>query len=192
METTQLLGRGRYRECFGIRNSDFCIKELKPFSGRLGSAVAHLILDINQYELAIYNSIPHEMRQFFPTECYADESGNVLTRRPRDFDGSFSKTVRQFGQISDTGFWKALDDINSLMLKYNLWFFDVFSSGNNMVVQRIDEATSRPVIIDWKRQGWQSYPFQPELWFESGRVKKLKRRFDRFKLKFQALPIFEN
>ena len=72
------------------------------------------------------------------------------------------------------------------MIKYKLWFFDVFHLGNNIVIQRLDFDRFKPIIIDFKRSGWASYPLQLNLILDSQKEKKLLRRYERFREMFQS------
>jgi hypothetical protein len=51
----------------------------------------------------------------------------------------------------------------NIMASNKLWFFDIFHFGNNILVQRISENKFKPIIIDYKRLGWLSYPLQINL-----------------------------
>lgn len=66
-----------------------------------------------------------------------------------------------------------------------LYFFDVFHYGNNVIVKKLSETESFPMIVDFKRVGWKSYPLQPQLAFLSERRKKFFRRLGRFEKTFR-------
>jgi hypothetical protein len=70
---------------------------------------------------------------------------------PRDFDGGYSKTVENIGPIDNESFWIHVDKISDIFIKNKIYPFDIFSSGKNVVVQKISESERKPMLIDVKR-----------------------------------------
>jgi len=174
----------RYRECYAVEWSDLCIKKVKPLSANIRSIIANLLRDINQEEIDVFNSIPPELKDFFPTKFYKDWA-IIISERPRDFDGNFSRTLNEYSGISNSDFWTSVDMISETLLSNKLYFFDIFHNWNNIVVQKVSKYSHKPIIIDCKRHGWSSYPLQINLLLDSEKEKKFKRRLERFKLKYK-------
>ena len=184
MQLSELIGIGRYRECYAIANTDLCLKRLKPIGLDFRLLSAHLLGDINQDEFEIIKGIPAELKFFFP-QTVSKNGKMLISKRPKDFNGQYSKPVLEFGKISNPYFWDASDFIVEELIKHKLWLFDVFHLGNNILVQKLSESKYIPVIIDCKRSGYFSYPLQANLIFDAEKEKKLLRRHLRFKEKFK-------
>ena len=185
MQLTELIGIGGYRECYAISDSNLCAKKLKPLQARFRSFVAHFFRDINQEELDVYKTIPDELKPFFPGVTY--RNGEMLVaERPKDYDHYYSKSVLEYGTISDKNFWRYVDEVAEHLIKNKLWLFDVFHFGKNIIVQRVSKNTYKPIIIDYKRFGYLCYPLQVNLILDSEKEKKLYRRLERFRKNFKA------
>jgi hypothetical protein len=185
MQLTQIIGIGRYRECYAIANTDLCCKKVKPFKIKFRSMITHYFRDINQEEFNVYKTIPDELKSFFPGKIY--KRGDMLvTQRPKDYDHSYSKSLLEYGKISDNKFWSDVDEIAEQLIKHKLWLFDVFHLGNNIIVQRVSKNIYKPIIIDCKRFGYFCYPLQVNLILDSEKEKKLNRRLERFKNIFKT------
>ena len=177
-----LIGTGRYRGCYALPGSDQCLKVLKPLRWSYRSLATHLWRDINREEIDIWSQIPDSMKSFFPNSI--SKNGNMLiSHRPKDYDGTYSKTIEDLGSISNEYFWDAVDFISEEMIIHKIWLFDVFHLGNNIVVQKITKDKLIPIIIDCKRYGYWSYPLQIHLLSDKEKRKKLLRRLKRFKNK---------
>ena len=185
MQLTELIGLGRYRECYAISESNLCAKKLKPFKMDLRSLKTHILNDINRKDARIYNRIPRQLKTFFPKTHYNNGS-YLISERPRDYDQSFSKTLQECKNISNDHFWNDIEFIVKEMVKCKLWYFDVFHLGNNIIVQQVSEQAYKPIIIDFKRVGWSSYPLQINLLFPKEKERKLYRRLEQFKNTFKT------
>ncbi len=180
------IGAGHFRECFSVKGDPgLCVKKLKPnltFFQRL-----HLKLlrrNFNQDEFRIYNQLPQTLKPYFNPVIQA--SGDYLiTTRPMDYDGSHSLPVSDYGKISNAHFWNEMKKIVALFEKHNLWFFDAFQLGTNVFVQRLSEDRWVPIIVDFKRHGWRSYPAQLNLLCDSEKKKKFYRKYHRFNILFR-------
>ena len=152
MQQGELIGIGRYRECYAITGSDLCLKKLRPVKFDFRSLSSHLFRDINQEEFEIIKRIPDSLVPFFPDKISKNER-MLISCRPKDFDGSYSRLIEETGIISNPYFWGAIDFIASEMIKHKLWWFDVLHLGNNVLVQKISETKYKPIVIDCKRAG---------------------------------------
>lgn len=185
MELAHKIGSGRYRECYAIPGTHLCLKKTKDIEWNVRSLVTHILGNPNKKELAVYDMLPLELREFFPKMYGHDDF--LISERIRDFDGAYSKSLHEYGKVSNTAFWSHIKNIADMMLREKIYLFDVFHFGNNIIVQQVSENEYRPVIIDCKRLGWSAYPFQLNLMLDSEKEKKFRRRFERFCQRFQEL-----
>lgn len=82
MQLSQIIEIGRYRECYAIADTDLCCKKLKPLQIKVRSIITHYFRDINQEEVEVYNTIPNELKSFFPKVTY--RNGKMLvSQRPK-------------------------------------------------------------------------------------------------------------
>lgn len=184
---SEKIGEGKFRECFAVEgDSGLCLKRLKPNLGFFKRLYLWIMRRrLHEEEQKIYQNLPAELKRYFnPIVDISDE--NLLTARPLDYDGTHSRPVKDFGQISNAGFWQQIEEIVALLEKHKIWFFDVFQSGTNIFAQRLSETDWKPVIVDYKRIGWKSFPMQFNLLFDSEKRKKFYRSYQRFEDSFRA------
>lgn len=181
------IGEGHFRECYTIKDEPaLCIKMLKKnitFLQRL-----HLNLlrrKMNEDEYNTYNQLPASLKPYF-NPIVSVTQNFVVTSRPMDYDGSHSRSVADYGKVSNTHFWKEVEKVVRLFEKHNLWFLDAFQLGSNVFVQRLSEDHWQPIIIDYKRHGWKSYPLQLNLLWDSQKKKKFFRKYHRFVESFKG------
>lgn len=187
-ELDRLIGTGHFRECFSVKGEPgLCVKKLRPdltFLQRL-----HLKLlrkNFNQDEYNTYKLLPEELKPYFNPVIQA--SGNhLITARPMDYDGSHSLPVSDYGKIDNNHFWNEMEKVVALFEEHNLWFFDAFQLGTNVFVQRLSADHWRPIIVDFKRHGWRSYPAQINLLCDSEKKKKFFRKYQRFVTLFRGM-----
>ncbi len=187
LHTDEKIGGGNLRDCYSILNKPgFCIKivkpELKP-TRKLQAFFFWKNTNIKEYQ--IYKTIPETIKPYFNPVIEAEKE-YVLTEIPRNYDGSYALPVKRHKKINNKIFWQHVSDLFHFLEKSELWFFDVMN-GNNMFVQKRSETDWRPVIIDYKRMGWQAFPWQIYLAFTWGKRKKLKRRYRKFCQKYHAV-----
>lgn len=181
------IGEGNFRECFAVEGDPgLCMKQLKPDLGFLQRLQVWILRRrMNEEEKAIYENLPAELKPFF--NPIVDASRKCLvTARPMDYDGQHSRPVRDYGRISNAGFWQQIDEIVRLLDKHQIWFFDTFQVGTNIFVQRLSETNWKPVIVDYKHIGWKSFPMQFNLLFDAEKRKKFYRSYRRFEARFRA------
>ena len=185
------IGEGRYRECFAFENSDLCVKRLKPFIKKNYFGMEFKfetqkyvrrkfgIESLNQKEFEIIDDLPQWFGRYIPNEVFLKDD-LIYMSRPKDFDGSYSRTIQEHGRVDNPTFWRGVEDIVKMIEKNKLWFFDIFHYGNNLIVNKEYKCHWRPVVIDFKRLGSSSYPFQLNLRFEEQKRNKFYRRLNRF------------
>ncbi len=186
MKLAEKIFEGHHRECFAISGKNLIVKKLKP-----GPKILWIKTDwfyrrnVNREEYDLYRSLPDSLMKYFPSFVELKDD-MLIMERITDFDGRFSKTVLEYGRVANEFFWKDVETIVEILKDENLWLFDIFHYGNNMVVKKVSEEVFRPVIIDFKRMGWSSYPLQINLLFESECRKKFHRRLKKFIKKFKG------
>ncbi len=180
-ELDKKIGVGNFRECFSVKGDPgLCVKKLKPdltFSQRL-----HLKLirrDFNQDEYKTFKQLPKALKPYFNPVIQVS-GDHLVAARPMDYNGSHSLPVSDYGKISNDRFWDEVEKVVALFEEHNLWFFDAFQLGTNVFVQRLSSDHWRPIIVDFKRHGWRSYPAQLNLLCDSEKKKKFYRKYQRF------------
>ncbi len=186
-ELAEKIGEGNFRECFAVKGEPgLCVKRLRPDLGFLQRLqVIILRRRMNQEELDTYNNLPEDLKPFFNPIMDATRE-HLLTARPLDFDGTHSKPVRDYGKITNSVFWKQVEEVVGLLDKHKIWFFDTFQVGTNIFVQRVSESMWKPIIVDYKHLGWKAFPMQFNLLFDSEKRKKFYRSYRRFEQRFRG------
>ncbi len=198
MELGQKIGEGKYRECFEIVGTGFCVKKLKNFCdgdmnfvshffSRVWDVVKYQSFNLNKKELDIFQNLPPELRSYLPEEVRLEETENgsfLVVSRPRDYDGSFSKTLGENGLVKNDEFWEHLCRLVQLMIENEMFFWGVFQ-GSNIIIQKISFDHYRPVLVDVKKIGISHYPFQLNLLLKQKQKEKFLRKYRRFKQEFQ-------
>ncbi len=186
MQLAEKIFEGHHRECYAVAGQNLIVKKLKPRPKIFWIRADRFYRrNVNREEYDLYRCLPVTLREYFPS--YVELKDDMLImERITDFDGSFSKTVLEYGRVANEYFWKDVETIVEILKKERLWLFDIFHYGNNMVVKKVSEKVYRPVIIDFKRMGWNSYPLQVNLLFESECRKKFHRRLKKFVRRFKG------
>lgn len=181
------IGEGNFRECFAVQDHPgLCYKRLRPDLGFLQRLqVLFLRRRMNHEELQIYHALPSELKPYFNPIVDASKSF-LVTARPMDFDGSHSRSVRDYGTISNRHFWEQVERVVDLLDGHKIWFFDTFQVGTNIFVQRMSENEWKPIIVDYKHLGWKAFPMQLNLVFDSEKRKKFYRSYRRFEARFRS------
>ncbi|VVB73264.1 Uncharacterised protein [uncultured archaeon] len=166
------LARGTYREVFV--EGGMCVKSLLPYRER--RYPPHVVLlhpmqdylkhkfgidDLNLFELDNY-------RRFF-SDAGAGVEGRFARildvdddcsrmELIRDFDGSVSRSLKDYGRVQSGGFWDAMREVKRFVQERRIPLFDLNEC--NVLVQRLDERRLVPVLIDYKHVGPQLFPYQ--------------------------------
>ncbi len=188
MKTGKLIGSGKYRDCYSIEGTHLCAKKKRPFHFKLKYFRPGFFRDLNKEEFKVYSNMPPKLKEFFPSN-YQIEGSLLISERPRDYDGKYSKIIQEHGPVYNVPFWEDIDTIFNLLIEHKIWLFDVFNKGTNIMVQKVSEDVYKPVIIDCKKFGLKSYPLQLHLLFESELRKKLIRRLSYFHRRFKPESI---
>lgn len=205
MNLGEKIGEGRYRECWAVEDDpNICIKTVRrepyPITPDLPLAkIINLIMErvhelgsykipANEWEIEVIEKLRSRLNGYLPVEARLekhDRHGKILIMtRPMDYDGNYSKTVRDHGPVNNRAFWRHIDEIVGLMLANDIFLFDIFHCGQNILLNKVSEDEYMPIIIDFKRFGAKSYPLQPNLLMKSERKRKFLRRLKDFKQKF--------
>ena len=185
------IGEGKYREVY--EDGEKCFKVLKTdlekqhsqgtkihYPLRMYTFLKFGIWDFNTHELRIYREmsrvVPEEhMRVIAPLEKVEKiEAASVLVGTLiKDQDGDISPSLAQYGKIPQNhDFW---DTLNMAHFTFEEYGFPHFGLNEYNVVVQTTAAGIRPCIIDLKRVGVQTLPFQPWLLFREMRLNKLVR-----------------
>lgn len=181
MKLWELIGEWRCRTCYAIDGTDFCIKSLKPLVLTIKSLVSHMLWDMNQTEFKVWDNLPDGLKSYF-ADSYSLTPDGLVSLRPKDFDGAYSKTLKQFWTVDNIYFWACMEELLESLIQQKIWLLDIFTwTWKNILVQRISEDKFKPVIVDCKKYGWRSFPLQFNLLLDSEKAKKMRRRFKRLR-----------
>jgi len=145
--------------------------------------------NINETDYENYQALPAVVREKFaaPTRMI---QGVIVQERVMDYDATPSLSVeeetREHGKIGNVPFWKDIERLKKIFLSEGSPLLGVFHKGSNVVVKKMSADKWAPVIIDFKRLGGRSYPFQPHLLLRSELQKKFLRQFENFEEKYKA------
>ncbi len=185
LHTGEKIGSGNLRDCYKVTGHEYlCLKVPKKLGFLKGLQASLLHRNKNIEEHHTYLNLPEDIKKFFNPIFEADKF-YLLTGIPVNHDGSRCKSVKQHQSVGSDCFWKDVEQLYVFLDKNSLWFFDVFN-GNNMFVRKESELVWSPVIVDFKRMGWGSFPWQFNLVFRSEKKKKLKRRYHKFIKKYKS------
>ncbi|MDE0597304.1 MAG: hypothetical protein OSB65_18840, partial [Roseibacillus sp.] len=187
---------GSYREVY--RNKNLAIKKLKKHVIKsVGSVKIRIptrvyllfrfgISDINKYERKWYDHIiskaPPEMHRCF-AEVLAVKKVNgfsySINQLVLDADNQPSKTLVQHGKIESSSFWKKIEELEQFFKKHSIPYFTI--GGYNICVQRQQDGSCFPVLIDYKRIGIRTFWHQLPLYLKHFRDLKMERRFQKMR-----------
>ncbi len=171
------IGEGTFRTCYTVAgHNDMCVKLVKSdFTFGRRMQAFFLRRRTNMQEFARYLKLPNEIKPYFNPIIEADRHYSITTM-PRDYDGSYSRSVFSHGKVSNPHFWQEVDKLYRFLLEHNLWYFDVLN-GKNMFIRKESEHQWFPVIVDYKRLGPKGFPWQVHLWLRSEKRKKMARKY---------------
>ncbi|MDG5800747.1 YrbL family protein [Marinilabiliaceae bacterium ANBcel2] len=173
------ISNGNFRDCYSIKeDSQICIKKIKSNIGFKQKLQLKLLRpQINHEELNLYNSLPNDIKHYFNPVIHA-EKNILVSGRPVDYDGNYSKTLLQHKKVSNEHFWREVKRSASLLAKHKIWFFEIYKGGN-VVVKKVSKDKFIPIFIDYKHIGWKSFPIQINLLLDSEKERKFFRIFNK-------------
>lgn len=189
------IGEGNFRQCYEIVGTDLCTKRakkhiMKEIFGRtiyLNASIYSLLkfgaTNLNKIEYKAIKSLPKELIPYLPAKISLTDD-DLIMERSKDFDGSYSRIAIDNGLINNDAFWKHVTHIVTVLEENKVFPSDVFRNGNNVIVKRVSEEEWMPVLIDFKRIGYRSDPFQFNLLLKSEQSKKFHRRLLEFHKRF--------
>jgi hypothetical protein len=144
--------------------------------------------NVNEAERENYEALPAVVRKEF-TPDYRMIRGVVVQERVMDFDGTPSLSMieheKKFGKIDNKFFWEKIDQLKEIFTKEQEPLFNTFGDGSNIMVKKISETEWKPMLIDYKRLGRRSFPFQADLLLKDAVRNKFLRQFRRFEERFR-------
>lgn len=195
----EIIGDGNFRVCYALKDSDLSIKINRKFVKKklagitfnfpafIFSLLKFGTINPNKKEFEIINQLPSELRTYLPNQI-AFKEGNLIQSRPKDYTGNFSSTVINYGKVTNEAFWKHVQHLENLFIKYQFFPLDIFRGGGNVIIEKISETEWKPIIIDIKRVGYRpiadSLDFK--LVFKSAQQQKFLQRMEEFKRKYKA------
>lgn len=198
MEITELLGEGAFRVCYATNDPNLCLKKMKPiirksyfgidinFNMKRYLRIKFGISDLNRMEFVQISKLPVKLKPFIPSIIELNGEG-LLMERPKDYDGEYSKSIIEAGEVKNKFFWTCVNEICDVFDENQLWFNDVFYKGNNVMVKKLSKDKYVPIMIDLKEVGKNLSPIQFNLIFKSEQKKKFYRRFKRFENAFYRM-----
>jgi len=207
MELKDKIGAGKHRDCYSIEGEagqcaklqrETIVAVIPVLQIRIQMKMKLFLLlrfgevDMNRREHRIISRLPDGIREYVPNivslEYGASPGESLLVmERPRDFDGTFSVSVADYGTIDNEHFWRCVDEIAHAMVQSDMISIDIFNEGQNILVQRVSEEEYRPVLVDVKCIN-RAVPHlrRPQLVFKSHLIKTFVRKLAQFKKKFQV------
>lgn len=192
------IGEGKHREVF--RLGDKALKILKlhirknyglfhiDFPTNLYTKYRYGIDDFNEFEYRTYKKfierVPPEFKDRFSRIYHAgrlDGRSFSISDLVVNSDGSLSKPLSEY-DIIDSAFWRQIDELEEILASKEIPIMDI--GGENIMVKEAD-GKMIPVIIDFKRYGRKTYPFQIWLFSEQRLISKMRRRFQRLKERYK-------
>lgn len=178
-----VLRRGTFRTVTVV-DENVCVKTINRdldrrysrFLSTIGTVFG--IRDVNLYELENYrryfSKLDNGMDGCFAKiiKVVGNESHVEIIR---DFDGSISRNLKEYGRVDSPLFWSWIFRIRDFALNNRIPMFD--PCANNVLVKRLDETSAIPVYIDYKWMGPRVFPSQPWLWIPKFAEMKVKRKF---------------
>jgi hypothetical protein len=146
--------------------------------------------NINEADFENYQALPEVVRNTYAPSTRMIQ-GVIVQERVMDFDGSPSLSMeehtRKYGKIDNDFFWRKIDELKELFLSEEKPLLGVFQKGSNIMIKRVSENKLVPVIVDFKRLGARSYPFQPNLALPGEVQKKFMRQFEQFEKNYRPV-----
>ena len=109
----------------------------------------------------------------------------LIMEKIKDYNRETSKSMNKTGKIKSKAFWKRMESIENYLLQNNIPLFDITAA--NIMVKKISEKNSIPVLIDFKRLGTRTYPFQPQYALKPFARGKVRRQFTRLREQYQEV-----
>jgi hypothetical protein len=152
-----------------------------PYPTNFYSLVKFGISNFNEFEASEYqriaDKIPKELRNSF-AHIRGVVDGILFQDLIKDSSGSPSRRLAQQEEyIYDKVFWHRMSQLKEFFLDENILNFNL--KPNNILVMERNPTETIPVILDYKRIGPRTYPFQPQLRIHAVAQQKLMRRFER-------------
>lgn len=190
------IGEGRFREVYSLGEFNV-LKLLKPtfvkkhfflkFNYPTDTYTKHNygIQDFNQYEYDMYNQfkdkIPTNLSESFIQPLivgkYQLRSASI-SELVKNQDGSIANSLETHGPVKDQYFWKKFNELEQVLNDNKIYLMDM--KPLNILVKTSDDGL-KPVLMDYKRFGKQTYPFQ--FWMQTDKqlADKMNRRIQRLK-----------
>ncbi len=178
-----------YREIFiDENNEDFIIKKLKDnrekkyfwikifFSQQIYTLLKFWISDFNKYEIMILERVQKIIPNNVPD---SSELTNIWLKQSiiKDYDWKISKNLKNFEFEIPDSFIIEINQLIEILLDSWIEPMDIW---NNIIIQEYSKWAFKPMLFDFKRIGYKTYPFQPWLFFSKKlRKEKVLRRLDR-------------
>ena len=200
------IGEGKFRQCWELKEDPaLCAKLVRPniekrilpslrvsVPSRVFTLINNGVFDVNQLEHDNITSLPGPIRQYAPIvmelirDVRLSPQKILVTSRAFDYDHSPSKSLAETGPVHNEEFWNHIQHISNCMLDFRRYFSDVFHRGQNILVQKLTPTEFRPVLIDLKREGCRTYPYDVLLFLPSEQRRRFRRKLLAFKEKFDA------
>lgn len=134
-----------------------------------------------------FKRVPKSLRENFaqPYGLSRGKEGVILYMEAiSDYTGQRSLSLNEFGVVQNPFFWKKFDSMLRWMIDSGAVHFAL--KPENIVVKRISETESIPVLIDYKNMDPRRYFLQPWLRIPALAREKMLRRYARVRRKYSA------
>ena len=185
--TKDFLGMGGHRTAF-VRGTRTIIKRLNDpprfIQGFRKKSNPNLI-EWENYQRFFKNVPPAIQNSFMRVRkmkgtAYGPE---LHVERVLNDDGSPSKTLAHYHSLSNPYFWKRAQQMVDWMAVQKIGFYDW--KPENFLVRWVSKEKCVPVLIDYENIGAKKWKSQPWLHIPFFSKKKMQRRMERLKQRFQ-------
>jgi len=151
LESSPVVGRGLHRACYvHPSNGNLCVKVLFPLKSR--EPLIEVEREVNYYRFLKKRGVPWTMLPEFHGETDTTRGKGYIFDLVRDYDGSVSKTLRDYLSLPQETmkYAEALSAAFDLLKDYLLqWKITTMTiKAKNILYRKISEAEGRLVIVD--------------------------------------------
>ena len=178
-----------YRTIYMEESKDYILKVNKEyrtkkyfwieisFNQRIYTLLKFWISDFNEHEIEILNRVKDIIPENIP-ELSEITPYWLIQSIIKDYNWDVSKNLKDFDYTKTDSLKREIKSLFKQLI--NEWIEPMDIWKNNIIIQEYSRWKYKPILFDFKRVGWRTYPFQPWLFFSKKlRQQKVYRKLDR-------------